>query len=157
MDYCARKRRRKGGGGGSSGERETRAWLKGVRGYSSTQVTMPAAVGSRQSRVRRYMHVRMCARVRVRDAFRKCALICLPSTFAAAATAAELPPIEPSNFRFLRQDPVCMYVYVCLLFHEKAHVLVYLAVMYVHVHARRLCARESARIDRRDGEALERF
>lgn len=135
--------------------RETRAWPKGVRGYSSTQVTTPAAVVAKVV----YAGIRTCTCVcaRAHDAFRKCALICLPSTFAAAATAAELPPIEPSNFRFLRQDPVCMYVYVCLLFHEKAHVLVYLAAMYVHVHARRLCARESARIDRCDGEALERF
>lgn len=36
----------------------------------------------------------MCARTRAR--FRKCTLIRLPSTFAAL-----VPPIEPSNFRFL--------------------------------------------------------
>lgn len=96
-------------------------------------------------------HVRACARTcyaTSRSAFRKCTLIRLPSTFAAAAAVPA--PIEPSNFRFLRQDSLCIRVYMFAIPTRKRAYIVYLPVMHTHIHtqAHARVRRLYVRIDR---------
>lgn len=98
------------------------------------------------------IHVRACARTcyaTSRSAFRKCTLIRLPSTFAAAAAIPA--PIEPSNFRFLRQDSLCIRVYMFAIPTRKRVHRIFACDARTQAHARARCL--YVRIDRRDATA----
>lgn len=141
-------------------ERDEKHDRTGVRGWNrNIQVTAIAGGSWNRARVCVWhMRVRAPRYATSRDAFRKCTLIRLPSTFAATAAAAVPSPHRTIEFSF---PPLGSSMYTCIYVchsNEKArvHCIVYLPLWctYIGAHVRAACmSRDRARIDQRDATA----
>lgn len=74
-----------------------------------------------------------------------------PTEYICGSGGGPRPPIEPSNFRFLRQDSPCIRVYMFAIPTRKRAYIVYLPVMHAHrrTHVRIACMCVSTDVTRR--------